>query len=274
MESEREIFIHGLTDDDGNIIVEGCIRRGVDEKTAISVYDEMESFAHYAFNKSHAAAYANISYKTAWLKCHYPREYMAALLSSVLDNQNKLASYITECKRLGIRVLPPNVNESNLHFTVSGNDIRYGLLAVKNLGRNFIDEIISERINNPYEDFFDFCKRLYGRNMNSRAIESLIKCGAFDGLGANRRQLLAISKTVLDDVEYESRRNAGGQMSFLMTQRLMLNHQSQKFPICPNFPFLNFCIWKTKLRECISAVIRSMNTQLFQKQSMPTKRAI
>ena len=211
MESEREIFIHGLTDDDGNIIVEGCIRRGVDEKTAISVYDEMESFAHYAFNKSHAAAYANISYKTAWLKCHYPREYMAALLSSVLDNQNKLASYITECKRLGIRVLPPNVNESNLHFTVSGNDIRYGLLAVKNLGRNFIDEIISERINNPYEDFFDFCKRLYGRNMNSRAIESLIKCGAFDGLGANRRQLLAISKTVLDDVEYESRRNAGGR---------------------------------------------------------------
>ena len=193
MESEREIFIHGLTDEDGNIIVEGCIRRGVDEKTAISVYDEMESFAHYAFNKSHAAAYANISYKTAWLKCHYPREYMAALLSSVLDNQNKLASYITECKRLGIRVLPPNVNESNLHFTVSGNDIRYGLLAVKNLGRNFIDEIISERINNPYEDFFDFCKRLYGRNMNSRAIESLIKCGAFDGLGANRRQLLAIS---------------------------------------------------------------------------------
>lgn len=116
MESEREIFIHGLTDNDGNIIVEGCIRRGVDEKTAISVYDEMESFAHYAFNKSHAAAYANISYKTAWLKCHYPREYMAALLSSVLDNQNKLASYITECKRLGIRVLPPNVNESNLHL--------------------------------------------------------------------------------------------------------------------------------------------------------------
>lgn len=236
MESEREIFIHGLTDDDGNIIVEGCIRRGVDEKTAISVYDEMESFAHYAFNKSHAAAYANISYKTAWLKCHYPREYMAALLSSVLDNQNKLASYITECKRLGIRVLPPNVNESNLHFTVSGNDIRYGLLAVKNLGRNFIDEIISERINNPYEDFFDFCKRLYGRNMNSRAIESLIKCGAFDGLGANRRQLLAISKTVLDDVEYESRRNAGGQMSFFDDAEVDAQSSKPKIPDLPEFP--------------------------------------
>ena len=236
MESEREIFIHGLTDDDGNIIVEGCIRRGVDEKTAISVYDEMESFAHYAFNKSHAAAYANISYKTAWLKCHYPREYMAALLSSVLDNQNKLASYITECKRLGIRVLPPNVNESNLHFTVSGNDIRYGLLAVKNLGRNFIDEIISERINNPYEDFFDFCKRLYGRNMNSRAIESLIKCGAFDGLGANRRQLLAISKTVLDDVEYESRRNAGGQMSFFDDAEVDVQSSKPQIPDLPEFP--------------------------------------
>ena len=186
----------------------------------------MESFAHYAFNKSHAAAYANISYKTAWLKCHYPREYMAALLSSVLDNQNKLASYITECKRLGIRVLPPNVNESNLHFTVSGNDIRYGLLAVKNLGRNFIDEIISERLNNPYEDFFDFCKRLYGRNMNSRAIESLIKCGAFDGLGANRRQLLAISKTVLDDVEYESRlRNPYAAMSIVVNARAVCESQ-------------------------------------------------
>ena len=236
MESEREIFIHGLTDDDGNIIVEGCIRRGVDEKTAISVYDEMESFAHYAFNKSHAAAYATISYKTAWLKCHYPREYMAALLSSVLDNQNKLASYITECKRLGIRVLPPNVNESNLHFTVSGNDIRYGLLAIKNLGRNFIDEIISERINAPYEDFFDFCKRLYGRNMNSRAIESLIKCGAFDGLGANRRQLLAIYKTVLDDVEYESRRNMGGQMSFFDDIGVDTQSSKPKIPDLPEFP--------------------------------------
>ena len=275
MESEREIFIHGLTDDDGNIIVEGCIRRGVDEKTAISVYDEMESFAHYAFNKSHAAAYANISYKTAWLKCHYPREYMAALLSSVLDNQNKLASYITECKRLGIRVLPPNVNESNLHFTVSGNDIRYGLLAVKNLGRNFIDEIISERINNPYEDFFDFCKRLYGRNMNSRAIESLIKIAVHltdsEQIADNCSQSVKPFLMMLSTKAEEMR---AVRCRFLMTQKLMLNHQSPKFPICPNFPFLNFCIWKTKLRECISAVIRSMNTQLFQKQSMPTKRVI
>ena len=212
MEKERNIFINGLVEN-GEIIVDGCVRRGVDEKTANAIYDEMESFASYAFNKSHAAAYASISYKTAWLKCYYPKEYMAALLSSVLDNQNKMAVYIGECQRLGINVLPPNVNESNHGFTVSGNNIRYGLLAIKNLGRQFIDEIISERRYKPYESFYDFCKRLYGKNMNSRAVESLIKCGAFDGLGANRRQLLAISKTVLDDIDYEAKHNMAGQFS-------------------------------------------------------------
>lgn len=214
MKREREIFIHGLTDENGNVLVEGCVRRGVDEAVAESVFGEMESFASYAFNKSHAAAYAAVSYKTAWLKCYYPREYMAALLSSVLDNQNKLASYITECRRMGIAVLPPHVNESDLGFTVSGSNIRYGLLAVKNLGRAFIEQIIRERAAAPYRSFYDFCKRLYGRNMNSRAVESLIKCGAFEGLGANRRQLLAIVKTVLDDLEFNARRNMGGQLSF------------------------------------------------------------
>ena len=214
MEREREIFIHGLTDEDGRIIVEGCVRRGIDEASAISIFGEMESFASYAFNKSHAAAYAAVSYQTAWLKCHYPREYMAALLSSVLDNQNKLASYITECRHLGIAVLPPHVNESFLTFAVSGGNIRYGLLAIKNLGKAFIEQIIRERQLRPYSSFYDFCKRLYGKNMNSRAVESLIRCGAFDGLGANRRQLLSIVKTVLDDLEYTSRRNMSGQLSF------------------------------------------------------------
>ena len=132
-------------------------------------------------------------------------------------------------------MLPPNVNESNLHFTVSGNDIRYGLLAVKNLGRNFIDEIIAERINSPYKDFFDFCKRLYGRNMNSRAIESLIKCGAFDGLGANRRQLLAIYKTALDNAEYESRRNMNGQMSLFSDSEAAEESTRPKIPDLPEF---------------------------------------
>lgn len=236
MEKERFIFINGLTDDDGNVIVEGCIRRGIDERTASSIYDEMESFASYAFNKSHAAAYATISYKTAWLKCYYPKEYMAALLSSVLDNQNKMAVYIAECQRIGVKVLPPNVNESNHGFTVSGNNIRYGLLAIKNLGRQFIDEIISERRNKPFVSFYDFCKRLFGKSINSRAIESLIKCGAFDGLGANRRQLLAVSKAVLDDLDYEHKRNMGGQLSFfdMDNEQVQLSSKPQ-MPDLPEF---------------------------------------
>ena len=214
MERERGIFINGLTDDSGNIVVEGCVRRGIDKASAISIFSEMESFASYAFNKSHAAAYAAVSYKTAWLKCYYPREYMAALLSSVLDNRNKLATYITECRRLGIAVLPPSVNESFQGFAVSSGNIRYGLLAIKNLGKAFIDQIIRERAMKPYSSFYDFCKRLHGKNMNSRAVESLIKCGAFDGLGANRRQLLSVVKNVLDDLDYNARRNMGGQLSF------------------------------------------------------------
>lgn len=236
MEKERFIFINGLTNDDGNVIVEGCIRRGIDERTASSIYDEMESFASYAFNKSHAAAYATISYKTAWLKCYYPKEYMAALLSSVLDNQNKMAVYIAECQRIGVKVLPPNVNESNHGFTVSGNNIRYGLLAIKNLGRQFIDEIISERRNKPFVSFYDFCKRLFGKSINSRAIESLIKCGAFDGLGANRRQLLAVSKAVLDDLDYEHKRNMGGQLSFfdMDNEQVQLSSKPQ-MPDLPEF---------------------------------------
>ena len=214
MEREREIFIRGLTDDNGNVVVEGCVRRGVDEAAAASIFSEMESFASYAFNKSHAAAYAAVSYKTAWLKCHYPREYMAALLSSVLDNQNKLAVYIAECRRLGIDVLPPHVNASYHDFAVSEGNIRYGLLAIKNLGRAFIGEIIRGRVSGAYRSFYDFCKRLYGKNMNSRALESLIRCGALDGLGANRRQMLAIVKDVLADLEYTARRNMSGQLSF------------------------------------------------------------
>lgn len=215
MEQERKIFVNGLTDENGKVVVDGCLRRGVDENTANSIYDEMESFASYAFNKSHAAAYSTISYKTAYLKCYYPKEYMAALLSSVLDNQNKMAVYIGECKRLGIRVLPPSVNESEAQFTVSNNNIRYGLLAIKNLGEQFIEDIIENRkFDGNYKSFYDFCKRLYSKNMNSRALESLIKCGAFDNMGANRRQLLYILKPVLDDVTYESKHNSGGQMSF------------------------------------------------------------
>ncbi len=214
MEKERRIFIEGMTDENGNIIVDGCLRRGVDKATAVSIYDEMESFASYAFNKSHATAYAKVSYQTAYLKCHYPKEYMAALMSSVLSNQNKLAVYISECHSMGIRVLPPDVNTSLYGFTVSGNDIRYGLLAVKNLGRQCIDNIISQRRLGRYTGFYDFCKRNYGPSLNSRAVESLIKCGALDNMGLNRRQMLYMSADVMSDLEFENKKNMKGQLSF------------------------------------------------------------
>ncbi len=214
MEREREIFVHGLTDEQGNVVVEGCLRRGVDEKTAMTIVGEMESFASYAFNKSHAAAYAVVAYQTAYLKCRYPREFMAALLTSVLDNANKVAEYIAECQRLSIQVLPPSVNESLLGFTVSGDNIRFGLLAVRNLGRGLIREILREREKALFSGFYDFCKRLYGRELNRRALESLVKCGALDHLGCNRRQMLVMIPAVLDDLENVRRKNVEGQMGF------------------------------------------------------------
>jgi len=213
MEKERKIFIEGLVNEDGTVEVEGCLSRGVSREVAEEVYEQMKSFASYAFNKSHAASYAFISYQTAWLKCYYPKEYMAALLSSVLDNQNKLSGYITECLRLGIEVLPPHVNSSSHGFTVRGGNIRYGLMAIKNLGKAFIDEIIRERDNKPFNSLYDFCSRLYSRSLNSRAVESLIKSGALDGMGLNRRQMLSVVKQVLDDLDFEKRRNMAGQLS-------------------------------------------------------------
>ncbi len=214
MEREKQIFIHGLLDEQGNVVVKGCLRNGVDEKTALDIFSQMESFASYAFNKSHAAAYATVAYQTAYLKCHYKKQYMAALLSSVLDNQNKMATYISECQRIGVLVLPPHVNESDSGFAVINGNIRFGLIAIRNLGKNFINALIDERRHGEFTSFYDFCKRMNRKGLNIRSLESLIKCGALDNLGANRRQMLAVMKTVLDDLEFDRRRNADGQMSF------------------------------------------------------------
>lgn len=214
MEKERQIFIYGLVNEKGETEVEGCIRRGVDEQTAKSVFGEMESFASYAFNKSHAAAYASISFMTAWYKYYYPKEYMAALLTSLLENSKRLPVYTAECLRLGIKVLPPHVNISNFGFTVHGDDIRFGLLAIKNLGTAVINEIVSEREKGEFRDFYDFCKRLHGKGMNSRALESLIKCGALDNLGFNRREMLSGAKQIMDGLDTERRNNLEGQLSF------------------------------------------------------------
>ena len=205
----------GYLDENGNIICEGAVRRGIDERVANEIFDEMMSFASYAFNKAHAAAYAYVAYQTAYLKCHYPCEFLAALLTSFLDNTNKVVQYIGECSRLGIKILPPHVNESDDSFTVADGNIHFSLLAVKNLGRNFIRRIIEERNRNGnFIDFYDFCRRMHGKDFNRRAIESLIKCGAFDGLGANRRQMYNVIDEIIEDLETSRRRNVDGQIGF------------------------------------------------------------
>ena len=215
LEREREVFLHGQQREDGTWEVDGCLCRGVDQRTALELFKEIESFASYAFNKPHAAGYAVVAYQTAYLKCHYPCEYMAALLSSVLGQTGKVAEYIEECGRLGISVLPPHVNYSDMGFTVVGKSIRFGLLAVKNLGRNVIARMVEERRGGgEFTSFYNFCKRMAGRDLNRRAIESLVKCGALDGLGNNRREMLLAVERVLDSLEADKRRNVEGQMGF------------------------------------------------------------
>lgn len=214
MEREHKIFIEGLIADNGTVEVDGCLRRGVDRETADAVYAQMENFASYAFNKSHAAAYATVAYQTAYLKYHYPKEYLAALMTTVLDNGNKLAGYISECHRIGIQVLPPHVNSSYGGFTVTDDSsIRFGLLAVRNLGKNLIDEIVKERKNGQYTSFYNFCKRLSRKGMNIRSLESLIRCGSLDGLDANRRQMMMSAKPIMDGLDSDKRRNLDGQLS-------------------------------------------------------------
>ncbi|MBE6759142.1 MAG: DNA polymerase III subunit alpha [Ruminococcaceae bacterium] len=213
MERERDVFINGLAGDDGTVTIDGAVRRGVSAEVADRIFSEMSSFASYAFNKSHAAAYALVSYQTAWLKYYYPQEYMAALLTSVLDKRDKLAEYIAECQNIGISVLPPHVNESQMKFTVAGENIRFGMLAIKNLGSGMIERIIAERQSGgPFESFYDFCSRMYGADTNRRAIESLIKSGAMDGLADNRRQMLLGLETIMSGLDADRRNNLEGQM--------------------------------------------------------------
>ncbi len=215
LERERKIFIEGQRREDGTWEVEGCLNRGVGRATAEKLFQEIQDFASYAFNKSHAAAYAVVAYQTAYLKCHYPQEYMAALLSSVLGWTGKVAEYIEECKRLGLEVLPPHVNYSGTGFTVDGQRIRFGLAAVKNLGKGVIARMVQERRGGgPYTSFYNFCKRMAGKEMNRRAIESLVKCGALDGLGNNRREMLLGLEPVLNGLEEDKRRNIEGQVGF------------------------------------------------------------
>lgn len=215
MNEERHNFIHGVTDEAGNVVIDGCVRRGIPENIANDIFDEMIDFAKYAFNKSHAAAYAVVAYQTAYLKVFYPAEYMAALLSSVLGQANKIASYTAECARLGIRLLPPDVNESASGFSVSGGNIRYGLAVVKNVGVGCCDDIVAERKQNgPYADYADFVRRTAGiGSMTKRTHENLIKAGAFDSMGVKRSQLLAVYQDVITQMTEEHKRSMDGQLS-------------------------------------------------------------
>ena len=208
IEKERHAFIYG--DPERNIA--GCVANGIPEQTGQDIYDEIYDFANYAFNKAHAVSYAIVCYQTAWFKYHYPREYMAALLTSVLDSQAKVAEYIGECRDNGIQLLPPDINASGADFTVSGGDIRFGLVAVKGVGRGVIQSLLAEReAHGPFTSFQDFCQRLSGADLNRRVLESLIKCGAFDSLGYKRSQLLEVYGQVLDGVAQQRRKNLEGQ---------------------------------------------------------------
>ena len=210
MEAEREHFVHGCTDP-GNQCP-GCVANGISEKVANEIYDEMSSFASYAFNKSHAACYAYVAFQTAYLKCHYPREFMAALLTSVLDSTAKVIEYSSECQRLGIKVLPPDINVSRGGFTVDGQSIRFGLNAVKSVGRDLIEAVIKERESRPFRSLYDFCKRMRSNMLNRRALENLIKAGAFDTLEPSRHGMMESVETVLRIVENDARQNLDGQL--------------------------------------------------------------
>lgn len=214
MDAERKNFVYGSTDENGNIVIPGAIRNGVDEKTAHQIFDEMMDFASYAFNKSHAAAYAYVGYQTAWLKCHYPVEYMAALLNSFLGSLGKISQYVLECRRMGIEVLAPDINESLGGFSVSKGKIRFGLSAVKHVGENLVRSIVEERSKNgPFKNFIDFCERMDGRDLNKRAIESLIKCGAFDSFGVYRSRMMASYERILERVAAKRKTLMTGQFS-------------------------------------------------------------
>ena len=210
MEAEREHFVHGCTEPGKEC--NGCVKNGISEAVANEIYDDMISFASYAFNKSHAACYAYVAFQTAYLKCHYPQEFMAALLTSVLDNTSKVIEYTTECQRLGITVQQPDINVSRGGFTADGDSIRFGLNAVKSVGRGLIDAVVRLRAGEPYRGLYDFCKRLRGNELNRRALENLIKAGAFDRLESSRRAMLESVEGILKSIETDARQNLEGQM--------------------------------------------------------------
>lgn len=235
MQKERQNFIYGT--DEGGVHVDGAVARGIDEKTAASIFDEMMDFASYAFNKSHAAAYAVVAYRTAWLKCHYPVEFFAALLTSFIDNASKISKYIEVVKRLGIEMLPPSINKSGKDFSVDNGCLRFGLAAVKNVGGAVVDEIAAEReTGGNFIGLTDFCKRMVSRKMNKRVVESLIKCGAFDEFGLKRAQLFRAYERVMDDAQYAAKNTMPGQLDMFSMMSGEAERNADNFEDCREFP--------------------------------------
>jgi len=214
MEEERKNFVYGIVDENEKVIVPGCIRNGVSEEAANKIFDQMMDFASYAFNKSHAAAYAVVGYQTAYLMCYYPAEFIAAMLNSIMGNNEKVAYYIRFAEEIGINVLPPDINESFSRFTVKGKTIRFGLSAIKNVGVNVIESIVERRNEKgKFKSFSDFCNKIDSAAVNKRAVESLIKVGAFDSLKIYRSKLIAVFEKLLDGINNERKRNIPGQIS-------------------------------------------------------------
>ena len=243
MAQEREYFIHGKLNDDGTIDVPGCVRNGVPEEVASHLYDEMTAFASYAFNKSHAAAYAVVCIETAWLKRYHPVPFMAAILNSVYGNPAKIAAYIQYCRSRGIAILPPDVNRSQWKFTVAKAPdgqlgILFGLGAVKTVGQGAVDAIIRERKNGAYRDIFDFCRRIDTSECNKRVVESLIKAGAFDGMGGNRPQLLAVFESAMDANSSLRKQMVDGQISLfdMAFGGAPLVQENHTLPNLPDYP--------------------------------------
>ena len=224
IEAERKVFVYG----DPAQNIPGCVGHGIPEAVAQSIYDEIVDFANYAFNKAHAVCYAIVSYQTAYLKCHYPRQYMAALMTSVLDSATKIAGYIAECKELGIPVLPPDLNHSEDHFTVEGDAIRFGLGAVKNVGRGLIRSMVKKREEGgPFKSLEDFIERMGDGELNKRAVENFIKCGAADCFGNHRSELLAVYDSMMDAIASSRKKNLEGQLGLFG----MLEEDEARIPI-------------------------------------------
>ena len=241
MAKEREIFIHGQVDENGNVVVPGCVRNGIDEQSANKIFDEMAEFAKYAFNKSHAACYAVVAYRTAYLKAYYPAEFIASTLNSYLGNLDKVPQYIDECKRLGIQILKPDINKSFEKFTVESGKIRFGLGSIKNVGTVPVESIVKEREENgKYRSFTDFCERIADTQVNKKCIESLIKAGVFEEFEETRATLLASFEDIIDTIQSGKKKEFSGQVTMFdlgsKEEQKEKEKQKYQFNIKEEFP--------------------------------------